>query len=92
MSCVAQWIRDAQQAVQVPGGESPSDALPADVDARLRAAVSQALGQGYNLYTNRIDPQWFKPLADAAICFRPPSCGGLRGRPDHGPLHLPAIG
>ena len=44
-------------------------ALPADVDGRLRAAVSQALGQGYNLNTNRIDAQWFKPLGDAAIGF-----------------------
>jgi len=73
---VAQWIRDAQQAVQSPGSGSSSDALPADVDARLRAAVSQALGQGYNLNTNRIDSQWFKPMGDAAICFaRHPSAG-----------------
>ncbi len=74
---VAQWIRDAQQAVQEPSRKS-SNALPADVDARLRAAVSQALGQGYNLNTNRIDPQWFKPLGDAAICFaRHPSAASV---------------
>ncbi len=75
---VAQWIRDAEQAAQAPDGGPSSDTLPADVDARLRAAVSQALGQGYNLYTNRIDPQWFKPLADAAICFaRHPAAGSV---------------
>jgi tetratricopeptide (TPR) repeat protein len=56
---MAQWIKDAERP----------DELPPDVDARLRAAVSQALGQGYNLYANRIDEQWFKPLADAAIYF-----------------------
>ena len=88
---VAQWIRDAEQVVQTPGREA-SDSLPADVDARLRAAVSQALGQGYNLYTNRIDPQWFKPLADAAICFARHPAAGPRGRPDHELLALPAIG
>ncbi len=74
---VARWIHDAQEAVRTYGHDSSSDSragspnygLPADVSARLGAAVSQALGQGYNLYTNRIDPQWFKPLGDAAITF-----------------------
>ncbi len=84
---IAQWIHDAEQDVQASngepllksGGKPPhSKELPADVDARLRAAVSQALGQGYNLYTNRIDPQWFEPLADAAICFaRHPSASSV---------------
>ena len=41
---------------------------------------SQALGQGYNLYTNRIDEQWFKPLADAAICFARHPSAASRGR------------
>src|SRR5208282_2153644 len=43
---IAQWIRDAEQAAGTPGRE-----LSADVAARLGAAVAQALGQGYNLYT-----------------------------------------
>ena len=79
---VAQWIRDAPSR-PLPSNRrqraiAQADTLPADVDARLRAAVSQALGQGYNLYTNRIDPQWFKPLADAAICFaRHPSTAAV---------------
>ncbi len=69
---MAQWIRDAlQAAAAAPDGE-----IPDDVDARLKAAVSQALGEGYNLNTNRIDPQWFKPLADAAIALaRHPAAG-----------------
>ena len=69
---VAQWIHDGlQAAAAAPDGE-----LPDDVDARLQAAVSQALGQGYGLNTNRIDPQWFKPLADAAIALaRHPAAG-----------------
>ena len=76
---VAQWIREAEQAVQTSGSESSSpDDLPAGVDARLRAAVAQALGQGYNLNTDRIDPQWLKPLADASICFvRHPAAAGV---------------
>ena len=56
---IAQWIKDAQRPEE----------LPPDVDSRLRAAVSQALGQGYNLYTNRIDERWLKPLAEAALYF-----------------------
>ncbi len=73
---IRQWIRDAEQAVEASKLPSPSGR--GDVDARLRAAVSQALGQGYNLNTNRIDPQWLKPLADAAICFaRHPSAAGV---------------
>ncbi|MGA2032621.1 MAG: VIT domain-containing protein [Thermoguttaceae bacterium] len=75
---VAQWIRDAQQIVEAGADKPPADALPGDVDARLRAAVALALGQGQNLYTNRIEPKWFKPLADAAICFaRHPSAGSV---------------
>ena len=83
---VAQWIRDAEQAVQAHGNQPSPKPLPADVDARLRAAVSQALGQGYNLNTNRIDPQWLNrwPTRRSAS---PAILGGFRGRPDHGPLH-----
>jgi hypothetical protein len=71
---VRQWMSDAQRAIEslkkdAKAASSAPDALLDDVDARLRAAVSLALGQGYNLYTNRIDDKWFKPLGDAAICF-----------------------
>jgi hypothetical protein len=31
--------------------------------------VSQALGEGYDRNTNRFDPKWLAPLADAALCF-----------------------
>ena len=56
---IAQWLRDGQ----VPG------TLPPPVASRLYAAVQQALGQGYNLYADRIDERWLKPLADAALFF-----------------------
>jgi predicted Zn-dependent protease len=65
---LAQWIDEGVgQVSNLPKTEQISN-LP-HVDARLRAAVSQALGQGYNLYTNRIDERWFKPLGDAAIAL-----------------------
>ena len=68
-SRIAQWIRDAEEAVRPRVDTDVPDELPPDVVGRLQAAVSQAIGQGYNLYTNRVDPQWFKTLADAAIAF-----------------------
>jgi tetratricopeptide (TPR) repeat protein len=37
--------------------------------ARLDAAVSQALGQGYGMSSDRIDEQWLEPLAQAAVFF-----------------------
>jgi tetratricopeptide (TPR) repeat protein len=49
-------------------GRSP-DRLPPAAAARLDAAVSQALGQGHQLYSDRIDERWLKPLAEAAIFF-----------------------
>ena len=45
------------------------DRLPPEAAAKLQAAVQQALGQGYNLYTDRIDERWLEPLADAAMFF-----------------------
>ncbi|MCY2995196.1 MAG: VIT domain-containing protein [Planctomycetota bacterium] len=56
---IAQWLKEGQ----VPG------TLPQPVASRLYAAVQQTLGQGYNLYTDRIDERWLKPLADAALFF-----------------------
>jgi len=56
---IAQWLKEAQ----TPGRLAP------DVAARLEAAVWQALGQGYNLWTDRIDEQWLTPLAQAVLFF-----------------------
>lgn len=56
---VARWIKEGQQ---------PAPIEPA-VASRLSAAVSLALGQGYNLHTNRIEERWFGPLAEAALFF-----------------------
>jgi tetratricopeptide (TPR) repeat protein len=56
---IARWIKEARR----PGAMKTAAAL------RLDAAVSQALGQGYNLYTNRIERRWFKPLAATAESF-----------------------
>lgn len=51
------WLRE---------GQASSKLTPA-ASARLQAAISQALGQGHNLYTNVIDERWLKRLADAAL-------------------------
>jgi predicted Zn-dependent protease len=51
------WLRQAQVA-----GE-----LQPATQSRFQAAASLALGQGHNLYTNRIEEDWLKPLADAAL-------------------------
>jgi len=56
---VAQWLKEGQVAGR----------LPPPVAARLEAAISLALGQGYNVYTNRIEERWLKPLAEAARFF-----------------------
>ena len=65
---LAQWIDEGLGQVSKEP-ESRQIENPPYVEARLRAAVSQALGQGYNLYTNRIDERWLKPLGDAAIAL-----------------------
>jgi len=56
---LSQWLREGQAS-----GERTLAA-----SARLQAAIAQALGQGHNLYTNRIEPRWLKPLGDAALHF-----------------------
>lgn len=53
---MAEWIREGQ----VVGERPPVAAI------RLSAAVALALGSGHNLYTNRIEPRWLKPLEDLA--------------------------
>ncbi|MFW6124499.1 MAG: VIT domain-containing protein [Pirellulales bacterium] len=54
---IERWLRDARR----PGGLDPVAA------ARLQAAVNQALGQGHDLRTNRIDEQWHQPLIETAL-------------------------
>ncbi len=56
---VARWLREGQIE-----GE-----LPYPVAARLGAAVSFATGQGYDLYTNRVEERWHAPLAEAVLHF-----------------------
>ena len=61
---MARWMKDGRR----PGP------LPTEVESRLRAAVELAFGQGYNLYTNHIEPRWLTPLAETALYFaRQPS-------------------
>jgi hypothetical protein len=48
--------------------------LPQDVSNRMTAALGVAMGQGYNLYTHRIDPKWIAPLSKVVFAFaRQPS-------------------
>jgi len=56
---IAQWLEEGRRA----------DKLGAAPAARLSAAVYLALGQGYNLYTDRIDERWFEPLAETVLFF-----------------------
>jgi len=56
---MAAWLNEGRQAGK----------LPPDVAQRLQAAVSQALGQGYGMHTNRIDQQWLDPLAETVWFF-----------------------
>lgn len=54
--------------------------LEAPVFSRLYAAVNQALGQGHNLYTNRMEAKWVKPLLETAqACARRPQTHGITG-------------
>lgn len=56
---VAQWLREARVDGELPGA----------VAARLNAAVAFATGNGYNLYTNRVDERWHAALAEVALFF-----------------------
>src|SRR5262249_12358615 len=51
---VAKWLKDGLVKGEMPPAIGP----------RLHAAIYQALGQGYNLNTNRIEERWLAPLAD----------------------------
>ena len=56
---VDQWLEEVLQ----PGR------LPKPVAARLAAAVELALGNGFNLSTDRLDPRWWEPLAKVVRHF-----------------------
>ncbi len=51
-----------QIAVWLTAGAA-ADPLSKTQASQLRAAVQHALGQGYDLGTNRLDPRWLEPLA-----------------------------
>jgi hypothetical protein len=53
------WIAEARKPAP----------LDPDVAARLEAAVGLALGQGYNLYSQRIELRWLPVLAETAEFF-----------------------
>ncbi len=55
----AQWIRAALFA----GEHTPP------VSARFRAGVAFALGQGYNMSTNRVEDHWHPLLVEAVLFF-----------------------
>ncbi|MBI2195349.1 MAG: hypothetical protein HYU36_25490 [Planctomycetes bacterium] len=49
--------------------------------ARLEASVAQALGQGHNLYTNRLDERWLQPLSQVVRAYaRDPALSHLTDR------------
>lgn len=56
---IAAWLK------ATPEANDP--ASPAS--ARLWAAVYQALGQGHNLHTGRIEEKWLTPLAETVLFF-----------------------
>ena len=54
---IALWIDEGIQA----------DKLSVEARSRLQAAVQQAVGGGYDLYTDRINDAWLDPLAQAVL-------------------------
>ena len=54
---IAKWLTEGRT----------TDKLSSAAGQRLYAATRQAIGQGYNLYTNRLDDRWPKPLADLVL-------------------------
>ena len=53
------WLKDAQVA-----GELTSPA-----EARLYAAIYLMTGNGYQLWTNRVEEKWLAPLSEATVFF-----------------------
>jgi hypothetical protein len=76
---IERWFKTALE------NENPT---PADA-ARLTSAINLALGQGYNLYTNRIDQRWYGPLAKVVRHFaRDPKNGQYADQiMNHGQFH-----
>jgi predicted Zn-dependent protease len=56
---IRKWLEEGRQA----------GPLPQPVASRLNAALNQALGQGHNLYTNRLEEQWLEPLRETVKFF-----------------------
>jgi tetratricopeptide (TPR) repeat protein len=60
-------IDDVDRAILAEIATGPGDSpAPADL-ARFAAAVDVALGSAWNLWTNRLDERFVKPLGDAAL-------------------------
>ncbi|MBN1909361.1 MAG: hypothetical protein JW818_06460 [Pirellulales bacterium] len=64
-------------AAQTPGELEPATA------ARLTAAIDHALADGWNQYTNYMDPRWYGPMAKTAWL--------LAGRTDQYPIELASL-
>jgi tetratricopeptide (TPR) repeat protein len=56
---IAQWMAEGRT----------QEKLPNDVVARINAATSQALGEGYHFQTNRLDERWLDPLSEIVRFF-----------------------
>src|SRR5262249_14804763 len=59
---------DALLAEWLKAGTVAEELAPAPA-ARLSAAISVALGQGYYVYTDRIEEKWLAPLADVVLAI-----------------------
>ncbi len=55
-------------AAWLAAGRKP-EKLSKAASARLQAAVMQALGQGYDLNTNRLDERWLDPLSEIVLAY-----------------------
>jgi tetratricopeptide (TPR) repeat protein len=56
---IAHWLHEALQ----------DSSLTRPALARAQAAVQQALGQGYDLHTDRLDQRWYEPLAEIVRAY-----------------------
>jgi tetratricopeptide (TPR) repeat protein len=76
---ISRWLEVGKSPPTASAGSAAGSASAGSADEqRLRAAVHQAFGEGYNLNTNRIDEKWQRPLADVALALaRHPALGSL---------------